>query len=133
MIPETVPCADLLNQIAEELREKQEQIDALDVQLGELEEAGVYLHGERTAVPSLSEKKHEGRVVGYYLVYPTWYANAMGISRRKYTRKGDVQGVQDQISRTKKYARLQTDRQHLQSRIENVRRDLNWIVNPRRW
>jgi hypothetical protein len=120
-VGDEVPHADKLNEIFGELLSLRDRIDAVTTEMASLCDVGVFLDGDaRPVVPGLSERKENGRVVGYVQVWPTAYAREAGVKRRKYVRKGDVEQVRARIERTEEYGQLQRERDRLTARLSRA-------------
>jgi hypothetical protein len=128
------PHADLLQRIGAGLATLQARLDKLDGQLAGLREAGVFLDASGAAVvPSWSERKEDGRHIGWVLVWPSNYAEEAGVSRRKYVSKSDLEATRARTERTKEYARLMDDYRRLARDLAAVGHELKNIVRWRGW
>jgi len=124
-----IPHVDLLSRATVGLGSLKGRIDALNGELERLREVGVYLTDDlRPVVPGLSKRKDNGRVVGYVLVWPTWYARKAGVKRRRYVGKRDLESVQACRSRTCRYFDLKESRDRLVAELLQAGRELGNLV-----
>jgi hypothetical protein len=130
----TIPHTDLLQRIGAGLATLQARLDTLDAQLADLREAGVWLDASGAAVvPGWSERKEDGRHIGWVLVWPSNYAEEAGVSRRKYVSKSDLEATRARTERTKRYATVLEERRRLAGDLRAVGNDLNNILRWRKW
>jgi hypothetical protein len=135
-VPDDIPCNDLLNRIIAGLDSIQKVIDTIDEELSTLRDAGVFLSREgKPVVPTWWERKDEGRTVGWYLNWPTWYAQQeAGKQRwREYIRKEHLEETRAKVERSKQYVTLENERARLQGKLASARSDLKGTVDWFRW
>ena len=129
-VSDEIPYADKLNEVIREMLSLQNCIDFVSEEMASLCDAGVFLDGDcQPVIPSLSERKENGRVVGHVRVWPAAYARAAGVKRRKYVRKGDVGQVRARIERTQEYDRLQRERGRRKVQLSRVGKRLGEVFD----
>jgi hypothetical protein len=89
----------------------------------------------KPVVPTWWERKDEGRTVGWYLNWPTWYAQQeAGKQRwREYIRKEHLEETRAKVERSKQYVTLENERARLQGKLASARSDLKGTVDWFRW